>query len=104
MSPSGEQTFTLAFLYDIFMAATVSLSRPKASGIFSIFPRLMETKALGKSTDNVVASRFFARTPSRIRQIVKLCDVVDRFFRKPFWLFLSIFSILGSTQLRSQAL
>ena len=38
----------------------------------------MESNALEKSTDNIVASRFFfTRTPSRIRRIVKICDVVD---------------------------
>ena len=47
---------------------------------------------------------FIARTPSRIRRIVKICDVVDRFLRNPFCFFLSIFSILGSMQLHSRAL
>ena len=56
----------------------------------------MESKALVKSTNNIVASRFFARTPSRIRWIVKICDVVDLFLRKPFWFFPSMFLILGS--------
>ena len=51
-----------------------------------------------KSTNNIVASRIFARTP-RIRQIVKICDIVDLFLRKPFCFFLSMFSILGSMQL-----
>ena len=86
------------------MAATVSLGRPYASSICSITPLRMESKALEKSTNNIVASRFFARTPSRLRQIVKICGVVDRFPRKPFWFFLSIFSILGSMRLRSRAL
>ena len=45
----------------------------------------MKSKAFAKSTNNIVASRFFARTPSRIQQIVKICDVVDLFLRKPFW-------------------
>ena len=53
--------------------------------------------------NNIVASRFFART-SRIRRIVKICDVVDRFLPKPFWLLLNIFSILGPLRLRSRAL
>ena len=38
---------------------------------------------------------FFAWTPSRIWQIVKICDIVDRFFWKPFWFFLSIFLIFN---------
>ena len=61
-------------------------------------------EALEKSTNNMVACRFFARTPSRILQIVKICDVVDLFLRKPFWFFLSLLSILGSMQLRSRVL
>ena len=47
---------------------------------------------------------FFARTPSRIWRIVKICDVADRFLRKSFWFVLSIFSILCSMRLRSRAL
>ena len=64
----------------------------------------MKSKALEKSTNNIVAFRFFAHTPSRIRRIVKICDIVDRLFGKPFWFFISIFSILGSMWLRSRAL
>ena len=86
------------------MAATVSLSRLLASNICSIFPRCMESKALAKSKNKIVASRFFARTPSRIRRIVKICDVMDLFLQKPFWFFLSIFSILGSMPLRWRAM
>ena len=48
----------------------------------------MESKALEKSTNDIVASRFFACTPSRIRRIVKICDVVGRFLWKLFWFFL----------------
>ena len=40
----------------------------------------MKSNALDKSTNN---SEFFARTP-KIRRIVKICDVVDRFLQKPF--------------------
>ena len=54
----------------------------------------MESNALEKSTNNSVASRFFARTP-RIRRIVKICDV-NRFLPKPFWFSLSIFSMFSS--------
>ena len=64
----------------------------------------MESKALVKSTNNIVAARFFARPPSRIRWIVKICDVVDLFLRNPFWFFLSMLSILGSIRLRNRAL
>ena len=38
--------------------------------VFTPFSLCMESKALEKSTNNIVASRFFARTPSRIRRIV----------------------------------
>ena len=63
-----------------------------------------EIKGLGKSTNSIIASRFFARTPSRILRIVKICEVVDLFLQKPFWFFLRILSILGSMRFRSRAL
>ena len=59
----------------------------------------METKALVKSINNIVATKFSAYTPSRIRWIVKICDIVDLFLLKRFWFFLSISSILGSIRL-----
>ena len=65
--------------------------------ICSIISLCMESKALEKSTNNIVVSRFFAHTLSRMRRIVKICDVVDRFL-------VSIFSILASMRLRSRAL
>ena len=73
------------------MAATVSFGKPEVSRICSISPLRMESKALVKSTNNIVASwGFFAHTPSRIRQIVKICDVVDLFLQEPFCFFLVI--------------
>ena len=56
LSPSGGRTFTFVFLYSIIMAAR---------RICSIFPLITESKALEKLTNNIVASRFFARTPSK---------------------------------------
>ena len=104
LSPSGERTFTFVSLYRIIMAATVSLRRLLARSICFIFSLCMESNALKKSTNNSVALRFFVRTLSDIRWIVKICDVVDGFLRKPFWFFLRIFSISGSMRLRSRAL
>ena len=78
--------------------------RPYASRICSIFPLWMESKVLVKSTNSIVACRLFARTPSRIIQIVNISEVVDLFLRKPFWFFLRMLSILGSMRLRSRAL
>ena len=71
--------------------------RWKASNICSIFPQCMESKALVNSTNNIVACRFFAHPPSRMRRIVKICDL---FLRMAFWFFLSMFPILGFMQLR----
>ena len=34
----------------------------------------------------------------------QICHIMDRFLRKPFWLFLSIFAVLGSMWLRSRTL
>ena len=104
LSPSNEWIFTFVFLFSIIMAATVSLGRPRARSICSIFPLCMALNALDKSTNNSVASRIFARTPFNIRGIVKICDVVDRFLWKPFWFFLSIYLISGSMLLRSRTL
>ena len=64
----------------------------------------MESKALVKSKNSIVACKFFERTPSRIRRMVKIWDVVDLFLRMPFWFFLSILLILSSMRLRSRAL
>ena len=64
----------------------------------------MESKALVKSTNSIVACRFFARTPSRIHRIVNICEVVDLFLRKPFCFFLRMLSIFGSMRFRSWAL
>ena len=55
--------------------------------------------ALVKSTNNSIAWRFFL-----FWRIVKICDVVDRFLRKPFCFFLRIFSIWGSIRLSKRAL
>ena len=64
----------------------------------------MELKSLVKSTNIIVAFKFFVCIPSRIQRIVKICDVVDLFLQKPFWFFQSMFSILGSMWLRSRVL
>ncbi len=77
MSPSGERTFTFVFLYSIIKSVKVSFGRPYTSSICSIFPLCMESKALEKSTNDLVDLSFFVRSPSRIQRIVKICDVVD---------------------------
>ena len=64
----------------------------------------MESKALVKSTNSIAASKFFARTPSRILRIVNICEVVDLFLRKLFWFFLRMLSILGFVRLHCRAL
>ena len=84
------------------MAATVSFGRPYGSGICSLFPLWMESKALVKLTNNIVACRFFACTPSRILPMVNICEIVDLFLRKLFWFFLRMMSILGSMWLHSR--
>ena len=48
-------------------AATFCFGRPKTRSSSSIFPLSMESNALEKLTNKIVASRFFARTTSRIR-------------------------------------
>ena len=80
------------------------LVMPYASRIYSIFPLWIESKALVKSTNSIVACRFFARTPSRILRIDPRPHKYWLFLRKPFWFFLRMLSILGSRRLRSRAL
>ena len=50
------------------------------------FPLCIVSNSSKRSTNNRVASRFFARTSSRNRQIVRICDV-NRFLRKLLWEF-----------------
>ena len=57
----------------------------------------MESKALVKSTNSNAACRFFARTSARILRMVNICEVDDLFLLKPFWFFLRMSSIWGST-------
>ena len=61
------------------MAVTVSLGSPYASSTCSIFLLCMESKALEKTTNNIVATRFFACTSSKFQRAVKISDVVDWF-------------------------
>ena len=44
-----------------------------------IFPLCMESNVLEESTNNNVASRFLARSPSKIRQIFEILYAMDRF-------------------------
>ena len=104
VSPCGERTFSLVFRYRIVIAATVSLGRPYASRICSIFPLCRESKALVKSTNSNVTCRFFARTASRILRMANIFVFMDLFLRKPFWFSFRILSILGSMLFLSRGL
>ena len=57
-----------------------------------------------KSTNSIVASRFFAHTPLRIVRIVNICEVVNLFLWKPFWFLQRMLLILCSMRFRSRAL
>ena len=57
-------------------------------------------KCFENSTNNSVASRFFARSPMT-RWIVRIWEVVDRFLGKPFWFFQRIFSASGQIWFRN---
>ena len=63
----------------------------------------MKSNALEKSSNRSVDFRFFTQTPSKIQRIVRICDVVDQFLRKPFWFFSRIFSISDTIWLSSRA-
>ena len=72
------------------MPAIVSFGRPYARRICSIFPLWMESKALVKSTNNIVACMFFTRTPSRILRIINICEVVDLSVHHLFFFFTKV--------------
>ena len=97
--PPGEISFTFMFPQGIIISVTVSLGWPYARSIESIF-RQMPWRNLQK----IVLTGDFCINSFVIRWIVRICDVVDRFFRKLFWFFLRIFSISGLIQLRSRTL
>ena len=48
-------------------------------------------KIHGRNLQTRVATRYFALTPSMIRRIVIIWEVVNRFFPKPFWFYHWIF-------------
>ena len=59
-------------LKNIVIAVTVSLGRPYARSICSIFPLSMESNALEKSTKKSFTTIFFAQIPSIIQLIVRI--------------------------------
>ena len=80
LSQSSESTLTFIFLKSIIIVLTVSLGRPYARSICSIFSVCME-----KSTNKSVASRFL----HELLWFDRLLEfaVLDWFLRKPFWFF-----------------
>ena len=82
------------FLWGIIKPVTVSLGRLSACSIWFIFRLGMDSNTFKISTNKCVVLRFFARTPLMIRQIVRICEVVGRFLRKP-WQFFRYKYIVG---------
>ena len=80
------------------------MGRLYAISICFIFSLCMESNALEKFITNSVAKRFFARTPSMIQRIVRICDLVDRFLWKSFGFFLRIFAASGRIRLKLNSL
>ena len=56
---------------------TISLGRPYASSIRSIFPLSMESNALEKFTNKCVIPKYFF--------LYSFCEIVERFFRFSFF-------------------
>ena len=69
--------------------------------ICSIFLLCMKSNGSEKLTNNCVTLRSFARTPSLIWRIVRICGVVSRLLRKTFW---RIFSKGATSTLNSKTL
>jgi len=70
VSPSGDLTIDLVFLYNIIIALTVSFGMPYAYSIFYIFCRLIESKALEKSMKSKINGRFFDFAPTIMRNVM----------------------------------
>ena len=62
------------------IAVILLLGRPYATRICFIISLLTEVNALKNSADNNETSRFFARTPSMIRRIVRFGDILNGLF------------------------
>lgn len=98
VSPSGDLTNDLLFLYSIIMAVSLLVGGCHVPEEFSLFfPYVQNRREMYKSK---VACRSFAMTPSIIRRTIKICPTVDIFFRKPFF-FRSTFSTSGCILLGS---
>ena len=63
------------------MAVTVSLRRPYANSIYSIFPVWMELNALEKSQNKCCLEIF--STYSFTNQVDRIYDIVDQFLKNP---------------------
>ena len=64
----------------------------------------MESKALEKSSNSSVASRFFARILPMIRWIVKNCEIAERFLRKAVLIYPKNFLNFGSDMIVKQGI
>ena len=82
-------------MISIIITVNVSLGRSYSSSIYFIFSFCMESNTLEKSTNCSIALRLFSYTPSMIRQIVCIFDVVVLSLLKAFGFFLGMFSISG---------
>ena len=71
VSPSAERTIASVFLSSIISTVPVSLGRPCTRSIFLC----VESNALEKYSNKSVALRFFVRTPSMIRQKVRIWEL-----------------------------
>ena len=72
--------------------------------VFAPFSQCIDSNIMEISTCSSFTWRFFVHTPSMIQRIVRICEFVDRFLRKPFWFFRSVFSISCWIRLKSRTL
>ena len=78
-----------------------ALEKSMNSSINSIFSLCMKLNALEKSMNSCIALWFFSCTPLLIQCIARIYEVMYKFLRKLFWIFLRIFFTSGLIQLRS---
>ena len=81
--PSSERIIVFVFWLSIIIAVILGGEGGSyADNNCSIFPLCVESNA-----NNNVAKRFLTCILLMIRQIIRSCDVMDRFLRKPFSFF-----------------
>ena len=87
MSPFGERTISFVFFIEHHYSSNSCFGEAKYEKYLPHFPAMYRIKYHGKIYKQVLPRDFFARTPSMIQRIIRICEVVDLFPRKQVLIF-----------------